>query len=57
MRELNWPDQSAGWSSTWYFGHDSHGRLLRPGRYPIIVVASNAKDTATTRMTLTISSP
>jgi hypothetical protein len=57
VRELDRPGQPAGWSSTWYFGQDSQGSLLRPGRYPIIVVASNAEGTATARTVLTVTSP
>jgi hypothetical protein len=56
VRELDRPDRPAGWSSSSYFGHDVDGALLPVGRYPIIIVASNADGSATARTALTITS-
>jgi flagellar hook assembly protein FlgD len=47
MRQLDRASQPAGWSSTWYFGHDTRGNLLSAGRYPVLITASNADGTAT----------
>jgi hypothetical protein len=56
LRELDPPAQSAGWSSTWYFGHDKAGNLLPAGNYPVLIVASNAAGTATADTQLTVTS-
>lgn len=46
--------QSAGWSSSWYFGFDQHGRLLPAGRYSVLIAASNAKGSATAQTVLSV---
>jgi hypothetical protein len=56
MRELDKSGQAAGWSSSWYFGHDKQGHLLPAGSYSIIIVASNAQGTASAQTTLTVTS-
>jgi beta-mannanase len=54
LRELDPPDQPAGWSSTWYFGHDEAGNLLPSGTYPVLIVASDSEGVSTARTSLTI---
>jgi hypothetical protein len=54
MRELDKTGQAAGWSSSWYFGHDKQGHPLPAGTYSVIIVASNAQGTATAQTTLTV---
>jgi cell division septation protein DedD len=54
VRELHKRGQRAGWPSYWYFGHDTRGRLLAAGRYPVVIMASNAHGSATARTVLTI---
>jgi hypothetical protein len=56
VRELDRAAQPAGWSSSWYLGHDSAGNLLPAGNYPILIVASNPAGTATADTQLTITS-
>jgi hypothetical protein len=54
LRQLDRPDQPAGWSSSWYFGHGSGGNLLPAGRYPVLIVASNSAGSTTAETELTI---
>jgi pyruvate/2-oxoglutarate dehydrogenase complex dihydrolipoamide acyltransferase (E2) component len=57
LRELDSPDQPAGWPSSWYFGHDSAGNLLPPGSYPVVIQAANRAGVSTAQTELTITSP
>lgn len=54
MRELAQPGLSAGWHSPWYYGHDSAGHLLPDGSYPVLIVASNSRGSATAEVMLTV---
>jgi hypothetical protein len=54
VRKMDRADQPAGWSSIWYFGHDERGNLLPAGRYPVLIVASDAEGSTTAETTLTI---
>ncbi len=56
LREIDRPDQPAGWSSSWYFGHDSSGGLLPSGNYPVLIVAGNSAGSTSAQTELTISS-
>lgn len=54
FREIDRTNQRAGWSSTWYSGYDSAGALLSPGRYQVVVIASNAAGAARAQAAMTI---
>jgi hypothetical protein len=47
VRELDRPGLPAGWATQRYYGYDLHHRLLPAGRYQVLVMASNAKGSAT----------
>ena len=47
VRELDRPGLPAGWATQRYYGYDQQHRLLPAGRYQVLVMASNAKGSAT----------
>jgi hypothetical protein len=55
LRTLARPRRSAGRAAVPYYGHSGEETYLRPGRYTVLVVASNAGGSATAETTLTIS--
>ena len=55
VRMLAEPGRAAGRVAVAYYGHGGRDRYLRPGRYPVLVVASNARGSATAESELTIS--
>ena len=55
-REIDRTNQPAGWSSTWYYGYDSHGQLLAPGNYQVVVIATNAVGTSSAQTAMTVGS-
>ena len=54
VRELDRPGLPAGWATQRYYGYDQHHRLLPAGRYQVLVMASNAKGSATAERALTV---
>ena len=54
LRELDTADQPPGWSASSYAGDDWRGDLLPTGRYPILIVASNAAGSTVAKTTLKI---
>jgi len=57
LRVLVRPGHAAGSVTLWWYGYDKNGHLLRPGRYPILVVASNSHGSATAETVATITVP
>jgi hypothetical protein len=53
-RTIAQPHQAAGQVSVRYYGYDNRGRQLQPGRYRILVVASNSGGSATAETSLRI---
>ncbi len=56
LRQLNRPDSPAGWSSAWYLGHQTDGKLLPAGNYSVVIVANNSAGNAVAQTELTVSS-
>lgn len=54
VRQLALPGLSAGQHNRRYAGRDTAGHLLAAGKYPILIVASNSKGSATAELTLTV---
>lgn len=54
VRELDRPGLHAGWAAQRYYGHDQRHRLLPAGRYHVLLMASNAKGSATAERGLTV---
>lgn len=54
VRQLALPGLSAGEHTHRYAGRDTAGHLLAAGKYPVLIVASNSKGSATAEMTLTV---
>jgi hypothetical protein len=57
LQQISLPSRSAGRSTVWYYGHNRAGHLLPAGRYPVLVVASNAHGSATAEAVATITAP
>ena len=57
VQQLALPARAAGRATIWYYGHNSAGHLLPAGRYPVLVVASNAHGSATAETVATITAP
>jgi hypothetical protein len=54
QRELNRASDPAGWSSIWYFGHNTAGALLPAGTYPVVIAATNSSGSTVAQTKLTI---
>lgn len=54
VHQLARPNHASGPVSIRYAGHAKGGQLLRPGRYRILIVASNAKGSAATEAEMTV---
>ena len=57
MQQISLPGRAVGRSTIWYYGHNHAGHLLPAGRYPVLVVASNAHGSSTAEAVATISAP
>lgn len=51
------PGRAAGTVTVSYYGYGSSGRRMAPGRYPVLVVASNSRGSTTAEAILTITAP
>jgi flagellar hook assembly protein FlgD len=54
VHQLARPNHASGPVSIRYAGHAKGGQLLGPGRYRILIVASNAKGSAATEAEMTV---
>jgi hypothetical protein len=54
VRQLALPGLSAGQHARRYAGRDNAGHLLSAGKYPILIVASNSRGSATAEAVLTV---
>ncbi len=57
VRQLSRPGHAAGQLRVQYYGYNGSGHRLPPGRYQVLVVASNAQGSSTAEATLTITAP
>jgi FlgD Ig-like domain len=57
VREVDRPGSAAGWVTRKYYGYNQHHRLLPAGCYQAVVVASNAKSSATAQLSLLLARP
>jgi FlgD Ig-like domain len=57
VRQQALPNQAAGPVTYKYYGHNGRGQLVAPGRYPVLIVASNVHGSYIAERVLTITAP
>jgi hypothetical protein len=57
VRQIARPSRAAGTVTVSYYGQDGAGHGIPPGRYPVLVVASNSRGSTTAEAVLTITVP
>jgi hypothetical protein len=57
VRQQAFPNRAAGPVTYKYFGHNGRDQLVAPGRYPVLIVASNVHGSSIAEKVLTITAP